>query len=1092
MKQYKDKLIEFPQTLHDEETGQLSFTFYREAPVLMACYKVLSILTLGILSLAASWFVTLYAAFNLRLCKSHEATHVLVRSAFTLELVRTCWLETSTYGSQLMFEHQHVKYTFNGADFQALKMNFSLSYSQIIKSFAKGYSADIAKDLRKVYGPCQIRVPVKSIWVVTLEQLSNPFFIFQALSCVLWYCDEYTLYASAILLMTSISLCFNINEIRSNSLKLQELGLYSCEVEVLRGNSKIKIISDELVPGDLFVLPIGNRMPCDALLISGTATVDESSLTGESVPVVKEPLPNEMDLFYEEADWHHSLFEGTSVLIARNIHDNNSWAVVTKTGFSTQKGRLMRSILYPKPNKFKFYEDSLKFVTVLAILAILGFSASIPLQVSQGIPTLHIIFRSLDLITVAVPPALPAAMTVGTAFAVARLLGKGILCLVPARVNVAGKVATIVFDKTGTLTEEGVTLVGVQPVKNAKFLPLCNSPSVLAEANPALLENLASCHSIATINSEMRGDPMDIRLFDFTGWILEDTGTQVYDAAIKTIVRPPTTKPFDAMFDEEGNLEELLDLPYELGVLHTFHFNSKAKRLGVIVKNLADGSAKYYVKGAPEVIMLRADKSSIPSNVEQVINFYAQAGYRIIACACAKLEGFKFNDIHAKSQSEIEQGLEFLGLVILQNRLKGSARQALSELRNANITSVMATGDALTTAVSVARDCGMLDLGLDIYSGSMDGEVLTWELCEHSSHRRDFCEDSLAFTKLDSISPWSSEASGTFAIALSGRAFQYIVDLAEQNHAQKWLLDDILRHGIVFARLNPEQKTLLVTQLQERGLLVAMCGDGANDCGALKAADVGISLSKAEASMAAHFTSLDGEVSSVPTVLKEGRCALATSTQSFKFMALYSMVQFSSVSLLYVAGSNLSDNQFIWIDLLTILPLAVAMSYSCAHTKLSQKQLTASLMSLEVLGSVIMQTVLAALFQFLVFSEIRAQDYYEAIDPAEVDEASYSWENSALFLVSNFQYLVLCLIFSRGKPFREPLSSNIPLSLALGLMIFFGLYMIVSPSDWLLEVMGLHAFPDSFRLYTFTACLAYAVAASMWDFWALPRISRLK
>lgn len=80
---------------------------------------------------------------------------------------------------------------------------------------------------------------------------------------------------------------------------------------------------------------------------------------------------------------------------------------------------------------------------------------------------------------------------------------------------------------------------------------------------------------------------------------------------------------------------------------------------------------------------------------------------------------------------------------------------------------------------------------------------------------------------------------------------------------------------------------------------VGMCGDGANDCGALKTAHAGISLSEAEASVASPFTSKIPDISCVPIVIKEGRAALVTSFGVFKFMALYSVIQFVSVVILY-------------------------------------------------------------------------------------------------------------------------------------------------------------------------------------------------
>ena len=102
-----------------------------------------------------------------------------------------------------------------------------------------------------------------------------------------------------------------------------------------------------------------------------------------------------------------------------------------------------------------------------------------------------------------------------------------------------------------------------------------------------------------------------------------------------------------------------------------------------------------------------------------------------------------------------------------------------------------------------------------------------------------------------------------------------------------------------------------------------MCGDGANDCGALKAADVGISLSEAEASIAAPFTSQEKNVSCVVSVISEGRASLATSLGCFKYMALYSIVEFTTTILLYSFTNNIGDFQYLYIDLLIVPPLSI-------------------------------------------------------------------------------------------------------------------------------------------------------------------------
>jgi hypothetical protein len=78
----------------------------------------------------------------------------------------------------------------------------------------------------------------------------------------------------------------------------------------------------------------------------------------------------------------------------------------------------------------------------------------------------------------------------------------------------------------------------------------------------------------------------------------------------------------------------------------------------------------------------------------------------------------------------------------------------------------------------------------------------------------------------------------------------------------------MLVKGQIFARMSPDEKHELVEKLQTLEYCVGFCGDGANDCGALKAADVGVSLSEAEASVAAPFTSRSFEISCVVQLIR--------------------------------------------------------------------------------------------------------------------------------------------------------------------------------------------------------------------------------
>lgn len=131
-----------------------------------------------------------------------------------------------------------------------------------------------------------------------------------------------------------------------------------------------------------------------------------------------------------------------------------------------------------------------------------------------------------------------------------------------------------------------------------------------------------------------------------------------------------------------------------------------------------------------------------------------------------------------------------------------------------------------------------------------------------------------------------------------------------------------------------------------------MCGDGANDCGALKTADAGISLSEAEASIAAPFTSQIQDITCVVSLLREGRAALATSYQAFKFIELYALIQFWSVLLLVPDGCIMTNNGYLWEDIMALVPLSIMMSWTGSNPHLTKHLPTASLMYVPVFVSV--------------------------------------------------------------------------------------------------------------------------------------------
>jgi cation-transporting P-type ATPase 13A2 len=213
------------------------------------------------------------------------------------------------------------------------------------------------------------------------------------------------------------------------------------------------------------------------------------------------------------------------VVQTRSYDNKKVLAVVIRTGFSTSKGDLIRSILFPKPMGFKFYKDSLKFICFLFLVAAVGTGYAITIMLIKGVKPFDLAMRALDIITIVVPPALPAAMTVGTVYAQTRLKSKLIYCISPPRINICGKLKLICFDKTGTLTEDGLDIWGAiesgtnKSTNNIEFEHPVHHVTHL-DTNNDLFKSLTCCHSLSRYDGGITGDPLDIKMFEATQWVI--------------------------------------------------------------------------------------------------------------------------------------------------------------------------------------------------------------------------------------------------------------------------------------------------------------------------------------------------------------------------------------------------------------------------------------------------------------------------------------------------------------------------------------------------------------------------------------------
>lgn len=322
-----------------------------------------------------------------------------------------------------------------------------------ISALREGLGNDERDYRERVFGKNVIDLAEKPTGQLLVEEVINPFYVFQIASLLLWSVDEYYYYAACIFVISVVSITATVVETKATMRRLREVSRFECEVRVLRNGFWRTVDSVELVPGDVYEVtdPSLTQLPCDSLLLSGDCIVNESMLTGESVPVSKIPMSEEaLDLLDLSASTihpevaRHMLFSGTKIIRARRPHEDDSdeeaaaLAMVVRTGFNTTKGALVRSMLFPKPSGFKFYRDSFRYISVMAGIAMIGFIASFINFIHFGLAWHLIVVRALDLITIVVPPALPATLTIGTNFALSRLKQKQIFCISPQRVNVGG------------------------------------------------------------------------------------------------------------------------------------------------------------------------------------------------------------------------------------------------------------------------------------------------------------------------------------------------------------------------------------------------------------------------------------------------------------------------------------------------------------------------------------------------------------------------------------------------------------------------------------------------------------------------------
>lgn len=145
--------------------------------------------------------------------------------------------------------------------------------------------------------------------------------------------------------------------------RIKAMAEFTDQVQILRDDVWQEKSTADLLPGDVFRVEQGKTTPCDAVILSGTVVADESSLTGEPLPIRKFPLRSDDWTRYDKlgASKMSTLFAGTGISQAQDV-----LGLVMSTGTATDKGQLIKKILFPTQVSFVF-DEQIKIVILILL-----------------------------------------------------------------------------------------------------------------------------------------------------------------------------------------------------------------------------------------------------------------------------------------------------------------------------------------------------------------------------------------------------------------------------------------------------------------------------------------------------------------------------------------------------------------------------------------------------------------------------------------------------------------------------------------------------------------------------------------------------
>ncbi|OHT00953.1 putative cation-transporting ATPase 13A1 [Tritrichomonas foetus] len=933
---------------------------------------------------------------------------------------------------------QQKRREWDGTHWRSIKYPSNLKISEYLHS--KGLTETEASKRLLYYGQNNYNIPVPSFTEILIDQLRTPLFAFQIFTNLLYLIDDYISTPLMNILMTVFMESATVRNRQSSFLELRGAETPPIALHVKRNGEWKKTTSDLLVPGDLIVLDQETLCPCDIIIVSGRAVMNEAMLTGESTPQVKEScsmLPLEKNL-NTATERKCIMYGGTTIeqIIPseeKGLPAKGVVGVVLATGLGSAQGKLIRTILFSAD---KFSVESKDTYYVLIFLAIFSlFSAGYFAYYSfnaHTVSTFRTIAQVMLIIATTIPPDISMQLNCTVTTTLLALSKCKIFCTEPYRITFAGTATTCCFDKTGTLTAEEYKLIGVDNM-NAPPAPkgAIITGHYFNNKNNMPLEPLmviGGCHSL------VRGK---------YGQLVGDS----LEASALSSMR------FKLLNNTVTNSR------MKLTIVKTYHFTSELRKMTTICHNEDQNKLYALMKGAPETIKEILDE--VPENYDETCRKYTKQGCRVLALAYREVANIDANT----PRSTIECHMKFAGFILFSAAIKRGSEDTVVALLKSQHRVIIITGDDPLTACHVAKVLHIAKNPTEIHDLKItdeDGKEIKSDMAKHT-------------------------------LCYTGRAL-------ENSTPEEF--EFAVKHCNIFARMSPQMKANIITKLNDLGEHTMMCGDGTNDVSALKQADVGLGLVEEEpeqdeetksimesldekpvanlgaASIAAPFVSKRPTISGIIDIIRFGRSTLTSNQDLFKQFALTSLTFACQLSILYVENVRFGERQNFIFSLFTMVA-QFSIAWAIPRRRLSVERPFPNLFNYYFVSSVLLQFFSHMFFMILthklVFDsgfKLSKFNFYSKFTPNLLNTAMYIFKSEIEINT------ILCNF--RGAPFMQSFSENKSLLLGTFLSALIMVIMLADFNPQITNLFQLVSFPSkSFQFHMAMYCILDFVISLM-------------